>query len=65
MLLDMFSNYETIGDKECRHPQVFPTIVNNTQTVLSAILATLTSTSNVVDLDSFPCSNAVGLELLI
>ena len=43
MSLDMFNNYETIGDKECRHPQVFPTIVNNTQTVLSAILTTPTS----------------------
>ena len=43
MSLDMFNNYETIGDKECRHPQVFPTIMNNTQTVLSAILTTPTS----------------------
>ena len=43
MLLDMFSNYETIGDKKRRHPQVFPTIMNNTQTVLSAILTTPTS----------------------
>ena len=43
MSLDMFDNYETIGDKECRHPQVFPTIVNNTQTVYSAILTTPTS----------------------
>ncbi len=65
MSLDMFNNYKTIGHKERRHPQVFPTIVNITQTVLSAILATLTSISNVVDLDSFPCSNDVGLELLI
>ncbi len=65
MSLDMFSNYKTIGNKECRHPQVFPTIMNNTQTVLSAILTTPTSIANVGDLDSFPCSNAVGLELLI
>ena len=43
MLLDMFGNYETIGNKTRRHPQVFPTIVNNTQTVLSAILTTPTS----------------------
>ena len=63
MSLAMFSNYETIGDKECRHPQVFPTIVNNTQTVLSAILTTPTSIANVGDLDS--CRNDVGLELLI
>ena len=47
MLLDMFSNYETIGNKECRHPQVFPTIVNNTQMVSSAILTTPT----ITDLD--------------
>ena len=47
MLLDMFGNYETIGNKKRRHPQVFPTIVNNTQMVSSAILTTPT----ITDLD--------------
>ena len=61
MSLDMFSNYETRGAKERRHPQVFPTIVNITQTVLSAILTTPT----ITDLDWFPWRNAVGLELQI
>ena len=44
MLLDMFGNYKTIGDKECRHPQVLHTIVNITQMVSSAILTTPTIT---------------------
>ena len=61
MSLDMFSNYKTIGDKECRHPQVFPTIVNITQMVSSAILPTPT----ITDLDLLPYNNVVGLELQI
>ncbi len=61
MSLDMFNNYKTRGVEECRHPQVFPTIVNITRMVLSAILTTPT----ITDLDSFPHNNAEGLELLI
>ena len=38
MSLDMFGNYETRGAKERRHPRMFPTIVNITQMVPSAIL---------------------------
>ncbi len=59
MSLNMFSNYETIGDKKRCHPQVFPTIVNITQMVSSAILTTPT----ITDLDWLPY--VVGLELLI
>ena len=55
MLVDMYSNYKTIRLEEFRHPQVFPTILNVTQMMHSAVLTTSTSIANVGDLGSFPC----------
>ena len=56
MSLVMFNLYKTRRVEESRYPQVFPTILNITQTLLSDLLTIPT----ITDLDSYPYSSDVG-----
>ena len=56
MSLAMFNFYKTRRVEESRYPQVFPSIGNITQTLLSD----LSTIPTITDLDSYPYSNDVG-----